>query len=284
MVVALGRSIQNPFYIFFQIVNAVSVFFVILGGTRFLICLLMSNEKLYQNISVEKNGDMDKRVSPNTSRAKDMCPEAVGTKPTCAQSFGSPKAWTSCLHVSPSSLFKDPLVSGRDRNWLSESPGVGISFYEFLLMHVLTSVLMAYPLSLLLQRRKLVFDFMLTIYGVYLLLTDIVLHRVMGGGLNWWFAVLCGITVLYSCTWWICRHRELQEIPITLMHIEMTTMSPSDRASPQKCFRGGGGSNHGKDKCNNVPQATDLFIAHDEGNSVGVPVTIPIMDSRCKDE
>ncbi|CCW67348.1 unnamed protein product [Phytomonas sp. Hart1] len=284
MVVALGRSIQSPLYTFFQIVNAVSLFFVILGGTRFLICLLTLDEELCPSVLVGKNGNIDKQISPTSPLTKGMCLEAVNAKPVCVLSSGFYKVCATCSHILPSSLFKDSFIPRRSPSRHSESLQIETSFFEFILMHMLTSVLVAYPLSILLERGKLVFDFMLTIYGVYFLFTDITLHHVMGGGLYWWFAVSCGMTVLYSCTWWICRRRELQVIPVSQINVEMIMIPPSDGTSSQECFRGGEGLNYCKDKFNNVTQTADLFTAHNENNSIGETVALPISDSRCKDE
>ncbi|CBZ23865.1 conserved hypothetical protein [Leishmania mexicana MHOM/GT/2001/U1103] len=145
-----------------------------------------------------------------------------------------------CFHVPLTSLFVSPVdvhigTTAEARNFRPRNNGatdgvvkmdVGLSGADapaagqlrdgserrFYLQHMFAALLCSYPLATLLQRRKLVLDFVVTIYLAYWLLADIVLRRLLGGGLHWWAACALGMTVMYGATYVICRRKELQEI------------------------------------------------------------------------
>jgi protein SYS1 len=87
---------------------------------------------------------------------------------------------------------------------------------RFYFQHLLTALFCACPLALLLQRRKFVLDFVVTIYVVYWLLTDVMLQAVLGGGTwHWWGACLVGMATMYTTTYVICRRKEMQEVKLS---------------------------------------------------------------------
>lgn len=99
----------------------------------------------------------------------------------------------------------------------------------FFIQHLVAVLLCAYPLSLLLVRRKFVYDFVMTIYALYFVITNIVMRRAWGGGLVWWLTVCVSGAALSLLTSWICKKRELQDIvfaPSQVRATATTTGSP----------------------------------------------------------
>lgn len=89
------------------------------------------------------------------------------------------------------------------------------SIGRFYVQHVSAALLCAYPLAALLQRRKFVLDFVLTIYAAYFILANVVLRRVWGGGPHWWGACVIGLLLMYGATYALCRRKELQEVRLS---------------------------------------------------------------------
>lgn len=227
MPVALGRTISQPFFVFFQITNAVSMFLLVLGTVRILIIVVVGVQISSQwpdltdptsSTTVaphETTPSVTSMSAPSLSRTE--VPAVTGVlrsaKPGARTTTTAAPHDVACFHVSLSSLFDGPVQV--------DIPGppspihfTDSSRAQFFWLHVLTALLTAYPLSVLLQRRKLVLDFVLTVYAVYFVLADVFLRRALGGGVHWWLTVLCGLAVSYGATWFTCRRRELQAISL----------------------------------------------------------------------
>ncbi|CAJ1029711.1 Integral membrane protein S linking to the trans Golgi network, putative [Leishmania lindenbergi] len=281
MALGLGRTISNPAFLFFQILHAVSLFFVMLGLTRVLLgvaelsmgtaavaerttpqmgppalSLVMPDrpyatparsgwqglhrarglgEIVYQRANVL---DLSLAVTPSSTTTTTVSPPAP---PAASLSFLEQLSY--CFHVPLASLFLSPVdvSAGTEAQALDEklrrdaaTPGVveknpaladvdasiagrlrDGSERRFYLQHMLAAFLCSYPLATLLQRRKLVLDFVVTIYLTYWLLADIVLRRFFGGGLHWWAACALGMAVMYGATYALCRRKELQEVRLS---------------------------------------------------------------------
>ncbi|CAD2218544.1 Integral membrane protein S linking to the trans Golgi network, putative [Angomonas deanei] len=178
MAVPLGRTNTKPTFVLAQMIFAISLFFTILGFVRVLLEIHNQNNKT--------DGDECYVISVHSLFQAEA--NTAGTT-------------TTTTTVSPSKA--TPSKSS-------------VSHGQFFLFHFLTTTLLSYPLSYLLQRRKLVPDFVLTIYGVYFILCNLTLHRVYGGPLYWWGSVLvAGVGNGMAQSWLWCRRRELMDIPVS---------------------------------------------------------------------
>ncbi|KAG5473825.1 hypothetical protein LSCM1_04456 [Leishmania martiniquensis] len=118
------------------------------------------------------------------------------------------------LEAFPNGLLGEDIALPEDDDPIAERLR-GESESRFYLQHLFAALLCAYPLAALLQRRKLVLDFVLTIYVSYWLLTNIILQRLLGGGLRWWASCVLGMSVMYAATYVLCRRKELQEVRLS---------------------------------------------------------------------
>ncbi|KPA80536.1 hypothetical protein ABB37_04745 [Leptomonas pyrrhocoris] len=137
-----------------------------------------------------------------------------------------PAQLSYCFHVPLQSLFHSPVAIYLKANDEGGPPLLDAakmpplrsdgSAGRFYLQHFCAAVLCAYPLALLLQRRKFVLDFVVTIYAVYWVFTDLMLQAVLGGGTwHWWGACLTGLATMYAVTYVICRRKEMQEVKLS---------------------------------------------------------------------
>ncbi|KAG5497360.1 hypothetical protein JIQ42_03846 [Leishmania sp. Namibia] len=281
MAVGLGRTISNPIFLLFQMLHAVSLFFVMLGVARVglgMVELSMETAAVAERTAPQmtihevllslkgRPYAAPAPAAPQVLRRPHGLSEAVYwranvldspmgdtfTVPTTMPPSGSSAASLSffellsyCFHVPLTSLFASPLdvrtgattETEKALNWglLEANPddllGKDIDLSEddapitegrrdlsegrFYLQHLFAALLCSYPLATLLQRRKLVLDFVVTIYVSYWLLTNIVLQRLLGGGLHWWASCALGMSVMYGATYVLCRRKELQEVRLS---------------------------------------------------------------------
>lgn len=219
MSVSLGRSIHHPTYFLCQIVHSVSIFFLALGFSR----IILGVAEVTLGVS---NTAYTGAISSTSIPQSTSLPNATDLIHVAEELFGD-NATTSTVSQFPRSSVKShppfqvPLVSLFDSPvsvYVDSCTDAGAFLFvdgshtRFYFQHLIAAIFSAYPLSLMLQRRKYVLDFVLTIFIVYLFFTDFMLHRFLGGGIHWWLASLSGLTVLFGCTYFICKRRELAEI------------------------------------------------------------------------
>lgn len=177
MAVSLGRSTGTPAVVLAQITHALSLYFLLLVVVRVTIKFAVT------------------------------CHARQSQGPTGGSCF------QRCFHVSMVSLFDGP-VTVKEVTASGAPSYIDSSAWQFMWMHVITSMLLTYPLAVLIQRRKLTLDFVGTIFAAYFLLANITLGRFYGGGLLWWATVAFGLGVLYTLTWLLARRRELQDVKL----------------------------------------------------------------------
>ncbi|CAG9577902.1 conserved hypothetical protein [Leishmania major strain Friedlin] len=252
MAIGLGRTISSPVFLFFQVLHGVSLFFVMLGVTRVLLGmaeLSMSTTAVEDRTTPQglHRPDGLGEIAYQHTNMLDLFMDDTLSSTTTTLAPAPPAAPLSffeklsyCFHVPLASLFvstvdvragttvevqdlrprdavaADGVVKKDVRLSVADAPAAGQpregSECRFYLQHMFAALLCSYPLATLLQRRKLVLDFVVTIYLAYWLLADIVLRRLLGGGLHWWAACALGMTVMYGATYVICQRKELQEI------------------------------------------------------------------------
>ncbi|CBH10120.1 hypothetical protein, conserved [Trypanosoma brucei gambiense DAL972] len=111
------------------------------------------------------------------------------------------KLLSRCFHIPLRSLF---MVHVEDMADGSAS--------RFFFMHVMTALVVSYPLAHTIQRRKFALDFAFTTYAIYFFFCCLVGWRVTGGGFAWWLSVVSGFGITCGMTAVICRRCELQDI------------------------------------------------------------------------
>ncbi|KAL7700916.1 Integral membrane protein S linking to the trans Golgi network [Lotmaria passim] len=236
MAIGLGRSIGSPAFLFFQIIHGVSLFFVMLGVSRVLLGMLEltllitdtpTNPQSISKLSPPRHRrpglDEVYKLHPRIDTAVDDPLYAKAAATEVALPFSA--QLSNCFHVPLQSLFHAPVAmyakandgAARPLNTPHVTPyRYDGSIGRFYLQHFCAAFFCSYPLALLLQRRKFVLDFVVTIYVAYWLFTDVVLQAVLGGGtLHWWASCLLGMATMYASTYLICRKKEMQEVKLT---------------------------------------------------------------------
>lgn len=177
MAVGLGRTISHPSFILLQIIYAVSLFFTVLGFVRLLLGVL-----------------------------------AVHVNVLFFSGYYYASLWslayyniTNCLHISLASLFSGPVYHQITVDDGTMSKYIESNKFTFFWMHVFTALGVFYPLALQLQRRKMILDFVVTIYATYGLFAMFVLRRFIWS-LQWWLTILFSFATLFALTWYTCRH------------------------------------------------------------------------------
>ncbi|KPI90688.1 hypothetical protein ABL78_0124 [Leptomonas seymouri] len=254
MAIGLGRTIGSPIFLFFQILHGVSLFFVMLGVSRVALGvlelaisaaapstamlpsrsptfalkpkLLAIADPLATTVH-EPRGELlrgfHEVVGQHRPYADHMVDQAAAAAGEPMLSLSAQLSY--CFHVPLTSLFHSPAavyLKAADKaaplKYASKVPPLRYdgSTGRFYLQHLFAAALCAYPLALLLQRRKFVLDFVATIYVAYWVLTDLMLRSVLGGGAwHWWGACLSGMVTMYATTYGICRWKEMQEIKLS---------------------------------------------------------------------
>lgn len=198
MSITFGRSISRPSYLLWQIINAVSMHYVILG----IVLTTLRVYGTYYTIKQKQSGVASKAALPRPIHN-------ISDTELHENQTDAANTWSACFRVPLVLLFDAPVTVSVGKNNVVEGNAL-----QFFCMHVFTALILAYPLSILLQRRKVVLDFILTSYGLYTVSTCVALKCFLPASFHWWFTVVFSTYVCYSYTWYLCRARELQTVPL----------------------------------------------------------------------
>lgn len=215
MPIPLGRTFaSDPTLVLWQIVATTTLFFIVLGGTDYVLAVVsffafhaFSSDSHMASTSLAERLVAYLRLVPLRS----IFTYTLLVDTNNAHNSGGSTAGAA------GSLSNAPTVKGGAH--VGEVLSTVGSDAHFLILHAITAVVAAFLVAKMIQRRKFVTDFTITIYVVYIIVAWIVLGSFpILNGFWWCLCVGSGGLTMWALMQWYCQKLELQDITLAPLH------------------------------------------------------------------
>lgn len=229
MAIPLGRTfMSDPAYMLWQVIVTMALFLIVLGAVDYLLAVA----SFFANHAF--SSESHHMSSSLAGRLKAYC-LAVPLRTIFTHTIQDRVSSTSNPAVRGTAPLSSPPTTARGTtDELITTVGGNV---HFLLLHLIAAVLSSFLVARVIQRRKFVTDFTLTIYTLYILMAWVVLGSFPAATLWWWVCVGGGAITMWTLMTRLCQQRELEDVELAPIAVAPTSSSSGG---------GGGGGSGGR--------------------------------------